>query len=482
VELLKTQVLIIGGGIAGLYSALNFPDDISVTLVCKNDLTISNSSLAQGGIAAVLDNENDSTAEHIQDTLRAGKFENNLAHLKIMVDEGPADIQKLISYGVNFTSVQNKLLLTIEGGHTKRRVAFHKDSTGREIMQKLIRAVKLKTNINILPYSTLLNLTPIENGFSALISNDKNVLQIQANYVVLATGGIGRAYEFTTNSSIATGDGIAFAHKLGAKVSNISAIQFHPTACTLGRERFLLSEAVRGEGALLLNHKRERFMHKYDERLELAPRDVVSKAIIDESHATNSNDFYLDISHRDATFIKERFPNIYKRCLQNGVDITREAAPIYPCQHYIMGGICTDSHGFTSINRLLAIGECANTGVHGANRLASNSLLEGLVFARRAAQKITELNNFENLTAPSHEIDTFGVPLPTGTRTKIRKTLQQSYFVTKDKQKAADGLIIINNILEDLAAINYALNRDYIEAYSIATIAKMILQEVLEAK
>ena len=475
---MRTNVLIVGGGIAGLYAALNFPDNISVTLICKNDLTISNSSLAQGGIAAVLDEENDSPTEHIQDTLRAGKFENNLAHLKIMVDEGPADIEKLLSCGVNFTSVQNKLLLTLEGGHTKKRVAFHKDSTGREIIEKLIIAVKNRPNVKILPYSTLLNLTKIENGFNALVSHDKKVLQLQSNYVVLATGGVGRAYQFTTNSPVSTGDGIMFAHKLGAKISDMGAIQFHPTACTLGRERFLMSEAVRGEGALLLNVKRERFMHKYHDSLELAPRDVVSKAIIDESHATGSQDFYLDISHRDATFVKERFPNIYKRCLQNGVDITREAAPIFPCQHYIMGGICTDAYGLTSVDRLFAVGECANTGVHGANRLASNSLLEGLVFARRAAQKITKLDDFLDLQEPSCAVDTSGKTLPTGIRTQIRKILQASYFVTRNKQKAVDGLLLIDKILTDLTAQNYTLNRDFIEAFSIATIAKMILEEM----
>lgn len=480
------DVLIAGSGVAGLYAALNFAPDVRVLVLSKKERTLCNSFLAQGGVAAVVDREHDDYRLHIADTLIAGGYKNDLRSLEILVNEGPEDVLRLLKeMGVDFDRDESAhLSMTLEGGHSRRRILHHKDSTGREITEKLLANVESRPNITICDNTYLAALNPSPGGFWAGLLADGALRMVSCSYCILCTGGIGRVYPYTTNSAIATGDGITLAHELGARIRNLSLVQFHPTAfaAAAGRERFLISEAVRGEGALLLNHTHERFMERYDSRLELAPRDVVSRSIMKEAVRTGSEDFYLDIRFRGEAFIKDRFPMIYARCLEEGVDITRELIPVFPCQHYLMGGIDVSVYGDTTVDRLYAAGECSHTGVHGLNRLASNSLLEALVFARRTTYDISRRMRHEEsgVSAPAPAISTAGRPLPHGYRTEIRSIMQKAWFVIPDFDAVETGLQRAKEILADLQNGGYALTPDFIEAKSLATVCSIILREVSE--
>lgn len=478
------DVVIVGTGVAGLYGALQFDDNTNILVISKRNAPLSNSSLAQGGIAAVLDRSNDDPRLHKEDTLIAGKYKNNPMAIDVLVTEGPADVLKLRELGVEFDTDENgKMLSTLEAGHSRHRIVHHKDFTGKAITDILIATAKKKKNIDFVEEALVFSVDKADNGFYLGILKDGRVSQVGCSYCILATGGIGRVYKYTTNSAIATGDGIALAKKMGATIKHLSRIQFHPTAFAAehNRERFLISEAVRGEGAVLLNCNGQRFAFDYDVRGELAPRDVVSNAIMLESAKTSSEDFYLDITDKQPSFLRSRFPMIYERCLDEGIDITRDRIPVFPCQHYLMGGIDVDLMARTSIDRLYAAGECSHTGVHGANRLASNSLLEALVFSRRAATDIMcrmqrgeqgTLGNAPQLTSPQ------GVPLHKGIRTEIRSILQSCYFVIPKPELFPDSLKRLQEIDKDLKATNYELTSDYIEAKSLAAVALTILEEV----
>ncbi|MBR2177250.1 MAG: L-aspartate oxidase [Clostridia bacterium] len=480
------DVLIVGAGAAGLYGALQFPENIRVLLISKRELTLSNSSLAQGGVAAVLDLENDDYQLHIQDTLTAGKNKNNKKAVEVLVREGPDDVRKIKEMGVDFDlNEDGTMQKTLEAGHSRHRIVHHKDSTGRAIVEALIENVRNKPNVDICENTLLYKLEKEDKGFLAgLLFPDGSSKIIAAHYCILASGGIGRVYQYTTNSAIATGDGITLAYMLGAEVKHLSRIQFHPTAFAAenDRERFLISEAVRGEGAVLLNCKGERFAEKYDPRGHLAPRDVVSNAIMLESKATNSEKFYLDITHKDPGFIKNRFPMIYEKCLEENIDITKEWIPVFPCQHYLMGGIDVDLNSRTTVDRLYAAGECSHTGVHGANRLASNSLLEALVFSRRAAADIiNRMCSDDNASFGefTQQEDLSGKPLPHGFRTEIRKLMQDCYFVIPDPAIAPESLKRSKEILSDIISGGYEINRDFVEARSLAMVAAIVFKEVI---
>ena len=484
----KYDVVIVGSGVSGMYAALNLNRSLKILLMSKKELTLCNSALAQGGVAAVMNPKDDDYSLHIKDTLIAGGYKNDMNNLKILVEQGPTDVKNLIKYGVDFDRREDGSIdLTLEGGHCRHRIAHHKDSTGFEIVTTLIdQVIKLK-NVDIIENSHLLGLRKQGEAFQLDVLRNNEHHYYTTNAVVLATGGIGRVYDFTTNSAIATGDGIQFAYNLGAEIKHLSYVQFHPTAFAdrKNRECFLVSEAVRGEGAYLLNAKKERFMHKYEpERKELAPRDVVSKCMMEEQKAVGSDEFYLDISYKDPEFVRDRFPMIYQRVLEKGYDMTKEPIPIYPCQHYLMGGIAVDGSGATTVKGLYAAGECAHTGVHGLNRLASNSLLEALVFSRLIAEQINmttaALKDYSPVEAdyPSPE----GEPLPKGIRTEIRHIMQKAFFVVPDYEGAEKGLARISEIKKRLDGTEYAITPDYIEAKSLATVAYIILREVTESR
>ena len=482
---LKKQysVVIVGSGLAGLYGALNFPEDIDILMLSKKERHQSNSSLAQGGVACVLDLENDSFDLHIEDTLIAGSKENDLDAVTQLVEEGPGDVLKTIEYGVEYDRDDNgELIKTLEGGHCRRRILHHKDTSGKEMVDKLVLAVEKLPNVTLSDETMVTSMSRIKNGFKIEIMRDNEYKTVYADFVLLASGGIGRVYKYTTNPSVATGDGIRLAYEMGASIKNLSYVQFHPTAFNgANREQFLISEAVRGEGAYLLNCNKERFMDRYDSRLELAPRDVVSRSVIMESRRLGSNNFYLDIRYKGEEYLKNRFPGIYAGCLSQGVDISKDLIPVFPCQHYLMGGIEVDLNARTTLPRLYAAGECACTGVHGKNRLASNSLLEALVFGRKAAEDITRCirAGFYKLTVPEEkETDRTGAPLPKGTRTEIRDIMQKAYFVIPDEGAIPQGKKRIENILNRLKNGKFAITADYCEALSLATIAYIILQEV----
>lgn len=482
---LKKQysVVIVGSGLAGLYGALNFPEDIDVLMLSKKERHQSNSSLAQGGVACVLDLENDSYDLHIEDTLIAGSRANDIDAVTQLVEEGPGDVLRTIDYGVEYDRDENgELIKTLEGGHCRRRILHHKDTSGKEMVDKLVLAVEKLPNVTISDETMVTSMSRIKNGFKIEIMRDNEYKTIYADFVLLASGGIGRVYKYTTNPSVATGDGIRLAYEMGASIKNLSYVQFHPTAFNgANREQFLISEAVRGEGAYLLNCNKERFMDRYDSRLELAPRDVVSRSVIMESRRLGSNNFYLDIRYKGEEYLKKRFPGIYAGCLSQGVDISKDLIPVFPCQHYLMGGVEVDLNARTTLPRLYAAGECACTGVHGKNRLASNSLLEALVFGRKAAEDITRCirARFYKLTIPEEkETDRTGAPLPKGTRTEIRDIMQKAYFVIPDEGAIPQGKKRIENILNRLKNGKFAITADYCEALSLATIAYIILQEV----
>ncbi len=481
------DVIIAGTGAGGLYSAINLPSDLKILLITKRDLILCNSALAQGGIAAVYKPVDDNIQLHTNDTLIAGGFKNNPDSLKVLVTEAAHEIEEIISLGVDFDKDENgDLHRTLEGGHCRHRIFHHKDSTGFEITTKLQAVVKKLPNVDILENALLCRLKKTGTGFSADISVNDVHETFNSRYFIMATGGIGRVYDYTTNSAIATGDGITLAYEMGANIKNLSLVQFHPTAFNNKhtRECFLISEAVRGEGAYLLNCKGERFMQNYDERLELAPRDVVSHAIVTEGRRLGSDEFYLDISHKDPEFLKNRFPMIYKYLLEQGIDMTKDRIPIYPCQHYLMGGINVNTKAQTTVDGLYAVGECSHTGVHGNNRLASNSLLEALVFGRQAALNIadrikdddTDLDKLESAEFP---IDENAPEIPHGIRTEIRHIMQRSYFVIPDMQEALKGFERISEIKRMLEEGNFKIDHNYVEAKSLATVAYLILKEVI---
>ncbi len=397
---LSCDVLILGSGAAGQSLALKLPDHLAITIVAKADLSETNTRYAQGGISAVL-GKDDSVDAHIKDTLRSGAGLCDEAIVRKTAEHAKDAILWLDELGVGFTKIlthkgREKFHLTKEGGHSHRRVVHADDATGLELENTLSFHLRQKTNIEILEHHNAIDLITQNKrcvGAYLLDLQGDNVSAVSARFVVLATGGACKAYLYTSNPDIATGDGIAMAYRAGCQIGNMEFIQFHPTCLYHPKAKsFLISEALRGEGAYLTLPNGERFMAKYDEREELAPRDIVARAIDHEMKRLGADCLYLDISHKDNEFITNHFPTIYKKCLEFGIDITQERIPVVPAAHYTGGGIVTDEDGKTDITNLYAIGEAACTGLHGANRMASNSLLECIVFSEFVNQDIRAMD------------------------------------------------------------------------------------------
>ncbi|MFI3268313.1 MAG: L-aspartate oxidase [Rikenellaceae bacterium] len=407
--------LIIGSGVAGLSCALKVAEKASVIIVTKSNISDTNTQKAQGGIASVT-YAPDNFKKHINDTIMCGSNQGDHAAIKLVVENAPKQIQQLIDWGVNFDKNGDTYDLAREGGHTEHRILHHKDSTGSEIQRALVEKVVNHPNIELLEEHFAVDLLTQHHKGELITKSSKHttcfgayvldlatqhVFTITSKITILAAGGVGNVYQATTNPEVATGDGVAMVHRAKGVIDNMEFIQFHPTSLYNPAERpsFLISEALRGFGAVLKTRDGKEFMHKYHKMGSLAPRDIVARSIDNELKASGDDYLFLDVTHKDAESVKDHFPLIYSKCLQLGIDITKDMIPIVPAAHYSCGGVKVDLNSQTSINRLYAIGEVSSTGLHGANRLASNSLTEAVVYAERAAQySLKRLDSIENET------------------------------------------------------------------------------------
>ncbi|MGX4582970.1 L-aspartate oxidase [Paenibacillus chitinolyticus] len=439
----KTDVIIIGAGIAGLFTALQASASQRVLLITKKSLLDSNTRYAQGGIAAVISDE-DSPEYHLQDTLVAGAGLCSRDAVDVLVHEGPQGVQDLIRMGTQFDLENGEIALTKEGAHSQRRILHaNGDATGAEIVRALSENTKNNPSIEIWDDHIVIDLITADGECcGALVQKpDGQRVYVQGNATVLCTGGAGQLFRYTTNPDVATGDGVAIAYRAGADIRDMEFIQFHPTVLVYpGAPRFLISEAVRGEGAYLRNIKGERFMEKYHPQLELAPRDVVARAIVSEIEETGSSFIYLDITHEPEQMIRHRFPTIYETCLSFGLDLTSDWIPVAPAAHYMMGGVKTDLHGETNIKRLFACGEVSSTGVHGANRLASNSLSEAIVFGRRIIDRIRSLAPLLNRVPQTGEGTSARTELPKQAMVEKKLKLQKVMVRYAGVRRDAAGL------------------------------------------
>ena len=392
---LQADVVIVGTGVGGCFSALNLSEDLSIIMITKSDLESSDSFLAQGGICVLHDD--DDYDSYFEDTMRAGHYENRKESVDIMIRGSQDVIHDLIGYGVDFAKEDGKLLYTREGAHSRPRILFHEDITGKEITSKLLAQIKTRKNIQIMEYTTMTDIL-ISKGACAGIeaeTSDHKKIYIHADQTIFASGGIGGRYKHSTNFPHLTGDAIDIAKKHGIRLEHLDYVQIHPTTLYSKKpgRRFLISESVRGEGALLYDKNGNRFID------ELLPRDVVTKAIQEQMKKDGTDHVWLSLEKIPKEIILSHFPNIYQHCLEEGYDATKEWIPVVPAQHYFMGGIWVDSDSHASMPNLYAVGETSCNGVHGKNRLASNSLLESLVFAKRAARKIVSEKQMNKATA-----------------------------------------------------------------------------------
>ncbi len=501
---MKFDFLVIGSGIAGLSYALKTASLGSVAVITKKRKSDSNTNYAQGGIAAVM-SPTDSFEKHIADTLTTGCGLSHPDIVERIVKNGPACIEELISQGVQFshepqTKVE-QLELSREGGHSERRVVHVADFTGREIEKALLERMHENANITLYENHIAVDLITVEAtggkqciGVTCLDSRNHHARDFYAGSVLLATGGEGVVYKHTTNPPIATGDGVAMAYRAGASVSNMEFIQFHPTTLyhPVGNS-FLISEAVRGEGALLLTRRGERFMHKYHAMAELAPRDAVARAIDAELKASGDLYVYLDMTHLGSEFIKVRFPQIYQTCLELGIDVTKERIPVVPAAHYCCGGVRTDPDGRTDIKSLFACGEVAMTGMHGANRLASNSLLEAIATARFAANvaEVVDISRFIDGVARTRRVNGVGERLKRKEQVLLEHdrsellNLMWDYVgvVRSDYRlnRAQERVSILARDIDDYVRTR-GLSYEATELRNLATCAKLIVDFALERK
>ncbi len=486
------DVMIVGFGLAGLYTALHIDKSLSVALIGKRSVEKSSSWYAQGGMAAVISSDDD-IALHAEDTIKAGAGICDVRAVETLVADGPDIVKELVDYGVPFdVDVEGEILITREGGHRKRRIVHcGGDATGRETTKRLFEIASERENVEILEGASLIDVITDENGVTGLelIYDGKVYFHPTAN-VVLATGGVGQVYKYTTNPAGAVGDGIAAAYRAGAEIKNMELVQFHPTTLIphgKAERLFLISEAVRGEGGILKNGKGDAFMADAHEMKDLAPRDIVTRAILAELEESGEENVFLDVSAMSVEFFKKRFPTIFAKCEEYGIELTKDMIPVRPGQHYIMGGIKTDLDGRTSKAGLYACGEAACTGIHGANRLASNSMLECLVFGRRAARCINQntrkLCGREKLDISAHSDseNTITHERAAVLRAKIR-TLMTKYAGPIRSRK---GLLKLKASLSRIAKEleTYRIDDIYeAELYNMCNVAQLIADGAINRK
>ena len=497
-KVINTDVLIIGSGLSGLSAALMLPDTLKITLITKTALEECSTSWAQGGIASVL-SDDDNFDNHIKDTLINGHNLNDREVVGKIIKDGPSMINWLMNQKIEFSKKDDKLDLTLEGGHGQRRIVHIKDQTGKIIHNNLTEIVRNKKNITVKENLQVVDIicrgiSTNKSCIGAYIydSEANKVISYSSKKIILATGGAGKIYQYTTNPSTSTGDGIAIAWRAGCTISNMEFMQFHPT-CLYHPEikSFLISESMRGEGAKLLDINGNSFMHKYDDREELAPRDIVARAIDNEIKA-NDNDFvYLDISMKNSEYIKNRFPSIYNKCKSINIDITKSPIPVVPASHYTCGGVKTEINGRTNVKNLYVIGETAHTGFHGANRLASNSLLECLVMSKYCTKDIRKcidcsIPYYENImswddTYVTKSKESYKVSHNWG---DIRKLMWNYVGIVRSKKNliiALDKINIIENEVMNYYQ-QYSISSDFLELRNIVLVAKLIAKSALERK
>lgn len=487
-SLSTVDFLIIGGGIAGLFTALKAARYGQVAVLVKKTMKDSNTGLAQGGIAAAV-HEEDSPFLHLEDTLEAGAGLCDIDAVDVLVREGPARVRELIAMGASFDTKNGTIDLHREGAHSRARILHAADATGEAIRAALVAQCEAHRDIQLQEEQFLVDIltdAAQQECLGALIYDaiEKKHLVYSAKAVIIATGGAGQLYKFTTNPSVATGDGMAAAFRVGCQLRDMEFIQFHPTVLfSRETQRFLISEAVRGDGAWLYNSQGERFMPQYHALEELAPRDVVSRAIVNEMHLCGDEFVYLDMSRIENA--GERFPNIYRTCLQSGIDIEKDLVPVSPTAHFTMGGIATNTYGETGIQGLYACGEAACTGVHGANRLASNSLLEGIVFGQRILYKVEEIlyrrqANQDEILANYDSSSTYearGNMDPGAAKARIQSTMWEDVGIIRNEKGLKAANDELENIYNCLAAGQDIL--EYYEALNMLTVARVIVQASL---
>lgn len=484
------DIVIIGSGIAGVYTALQINKKYDVLIVTKETIDISNSVLAQGGIAVSL-GKKDSPELHLKDTLYAGAGLCEEDSVRVLVNEAAGNIENLCEFGVNFDKKNNEeLSLTREGAHSMNRIIHAGDTTGKEVCDKLISVVRMRSNVLIKERTFAVDLITEDGNCKGLLVYDEDMKQykiIYSNVIICATGGFGQLYSYTTNPEVATGDGVGLAYRAGAELMDMEFIQFHPTVLYHAQNKtFLISEAVRGEGAILRNERGERFMPNYHELNELAPRDVVSRAIFAEMQKSESEHVYLDITFKGKEYLENRFPNIFKTCLEYGIDISQDFIPVAPAEHYCMGGIRTDASGKTNINGFYACGEAACNGIHGANRLASNSLLEGLVFGSKIGREVSKIiDNSLGNNICKHFIISEPRVNKDFNRHKLKKEIQTLMSLKVGIIRNEQGLEYAKNILAEYNQILKDLNNENmidVELQNMVALSSIIVENALERK